>query len=74
MPKTENTAERLERILAAIRTVNELHDLGDATYDVREQRGGNDVGGQPFTGNSWEHPDVKRYSDAVTVLREEGAL
>lgn len=74
MADTENAAERLQRVLAAIRTVNELHDLGDAIYDVRSRYGSDNVDGQPFTGNSWDHPVVTRYNDAVNVLREEGAL
>lgn len=74
MPKTSNPEERLARIVVALRTVNEIHSLDDAVYDVRERRGGDDVDGQPYIGNSWEHPTVRRYSDAVTILREEGAL
>lgn len=74
MTQTTDPEARLERVLAAIRTVNEQHDLGDAIYDVRERFGGDPVDGQPFTGSSWEHPTVTRYNDAVTVLRDEGAL
>jgi hypothetical protein len=69
-----NAAEKLARISAAIATINRLHPLGDAVYEVRERFGGDPVNGQPYTGNSWEHPIVKEYSDAVVVLQSEGVL
>lgn len=54
------------QLLADLRTVNELHDLGDAIYAVRDREGLN-----------WEGPKVKAYGEAVTrlqaVLKREGA-
>jgi hypothetical protein len=63
-----------ERIANAIRTINKYHDLGDAIYDVRNQWGGEPVEGVPYTGDSWEHPIVTEYNDAVMALKEEGVL
>lgn len=64
--KNENARLRaeLERVLSAIRTVNRLHNLGDAIYTVRE----NVSEIPPGCESAWEHPDVKAYSDAVQVL------
>lgn len=67
----EDGSLRLERIEAAIKTINTHHNLGDAVYDVRERHGGDKVKGRQFKGNSWEHPTVKAYSDAVGVLQKE---
>jgi hypothetical protein len=67
-------AGHCERIIAAIRTINELNDLGDGVYDVRERFGGDDVGGLPYTDSSWEHPKMKAYGDALAVLRDEGVI
>jgi hypothetical protein len=50
-------------LLAAIKTVNKYHPLGDAIYSVRDRA---DM--ITFEGNSWEHPDVKAYSEAWTVI------
>ena len=64
---------RLELVktrLAAITTINRLHDLGDATYAVRE-RAAEDPN---CPDNSWEHPAVLEYSAAVNVLRQGGLL
>lgn len=43
-----------------------IHNLGDYVYNVRE-RAGDDA---HFEGNSWEHPLVKCFSNAVETLRE----
>lgn len=53
-------------LIAAIKTVNELHPLGDAIYQVRESI---DWTAEPFDGRSWDHPRVKRYSDAVETVK-----
>lgn len=58
----------IEKLASAIRTINKLHDLGDAVYDVRG-RVGEDF--PEYTGNSWDHPTVKEYNDAVQTLRAE---
>lgn len=60
----------LERIVAAIRTINRLHNLGDAIYDVR-QREDNIV---PEGKSSWEGSLVTEYNEAHKALREEGVL
>lgn len=54
-----------EELLKALHTINEIHGLGDAIYEVRE---GIDWQAEPFSGSSWDHPRVKRYSDAVDVV------
>jgi hypothetical protein len=62
------------RLLDAIRTINELHNLGDATYAVRDRYGSEPVRGAPYTGNSWLHPKVSAYSEAVQTLRDLGVI
>lgn len=57
-----------KKVAAALRTINRLHDLGDAIYNVRDRVVENDP---KFNGNSWDHPTVKEYSDAVQTLRAE---
>lgn len=66
--------ERTARIEKAIATIDRLHSLGDAIYDVRNRHGGDTVDGVPFTGSSWEHPIVGEYSDAVKVLQDEKVI
>lgn len=51
----------------AIRILVKDENLGDFIYNVRERA--NESG--RFKGNSWDHPRVKRFSDAVTRLEEE---
>jgi hypothetical protein len=51
--------------MEALRTINRLHNLGDAVCDVRECA---DFSDRPEDENSWDHPDVKAYSDAVEVV------
>lgn len=67
-------AERGERITAAIAIVDKHHNLGDQVYDVRERHGWDYVDGKPYEGESWQHPTVTAYGDAVETLRREGAL
>jgi len=52
-------------LMEALRTINRLHNLGDAIYDVRERA---DYMDRPSGESSWDHPDVKAYSDAVEVV------
>lgn len=47
---------------AIVALINEFH-LGDMIYTVRETA---DM--THFTGNSWEHPRVQRFSAIVDVL------
>lgn len=42
--------------------------LEDAVYRVRERAGEED---SVFVGNSWHHPRVLAYSDAVMRLKKE---
>lgn len=51
-------------LLAAIREVNELHNIGDAVYDVHERA----FDHEPFDGSSWDHPRVLRYNAACDVI------
>lgn len=60
--------ERLERIITAIRTVNQYHNLGDAVYEVRSRVFETDPG---YKGESWDHPSVKTYGDAVATIEKE---
>jgi hypothetical protein len=54
-----------DALMEALRTINRLHNLGDAIYDVRERA---DMTYAPIGATSWDHPDVKAYSDAVDVV------
>lgn len=58
--------DAVAELIAAIKTINELHPLGDAIYKVRESI---DWTAEPFDGSSWDHPRVKRYSDAVESVK-----
>jgi hypothetical protein len=40
--------------------------LGDWVYSVRERA----LSDESYTGNSWDHPRVKRFSQAVKVLED----
>lgn len=51
------------QLLAALVTLNRLHNLGDAVYDVRERA---DLSN--FAGSSWQHPDVVAYGEASAVV------
>ncbi len=51
----------------AIKVLIEEEHLGDFVYNVRERANSDNT----FTGNSWDHPRVKRFSEAVTRLQQE---
>lgn len=51
--------ERLKELMSCIVVINELHNLGDAIYDVRERE-----------GEGWEGPKVTAYGNALKKLRE----
>jgi hypothetical protein len=53
-------------LLAALKVLLK-ENLGDWIYDVRSRAG---ESGDGFTGNSWHHPRVKAFSDAVTVIEK----
>ncbi len=53
-------------LLQALLTIDRLQNFGDATYRVRDRAVENDPN---FEGNSWDHPDVQAYSDAVQVVK-----
>lgn len=46
-------------VVDSIKVIDSIHDLGDATYDVRERE-----------LKGWEGPKVKKYSKAVSDLRK----
>jgi len=50
----------------AIKILIEDEFLGDFVYDIRER-----CLDDEFKGNSWDHPRVLRFNDAVNRLREE---
>lgn len=50
-------------LLAALKTLLR-ENLGDWIYDVRSRTA--DDG--DFEGNSWDHPRVKAFSDAVIII------
>jgi len=52
-------------LVEAMRTVNTVNNLGDAIYAVRDSADFSN-----FDGDSWDHPDVKAYGDAVKVITE----
>ena len=56
-----------EELLAAVREVNRLHNLGDAIYDVRSRV---DLSSLPAGFSSWDHVDVVAYSKAVDVINK----
>jgi hypothetical protein len=61
---------KYNELLEAVRTVDELHNLDDAIYDVRARLLEiEDEEGSTFEGSSWDHPRVLRYSEAVGVIR-----
>ena len=49
--------EALEECAKAVRTIDDLHNLGDAVYVVRERE-----------GEGWDGPKVTAYSKAVAAL------
>lgn len=59
-------------IVAAIRKINELHNLDDAVYDVRARA--SEKMDRSDGSTSWDHPDVKAYGEACRVLHAEGVF
>lgn len=51
-------------LLAALKVLL-AESLGDWIYDVRSRAS---ESGDGFEGNSWDHPRVKAFSDAVGVI------
>lgn len=51
----------------AIKALIEEYHLADYAYDVRGRAVGSQDG---FEGNSWDHPKVKRFSEAVSALED----
>lgn len=45
--------------------LDEFH-LGDYVYDVRSRAV---ESGEPFEGNSWDHPKVLKFAEAVKALQ-----
>jgi len=50
----------------AIKILVEDESIGDFIYNIRERALDSE-----FEGNSWDHPRVIRYSNAVERLKEE---
>lgn len=55
----------LDELMQALRDLHNIHDLEDAVYSVREEI---DWEAEPFDGSSWDHPRVKKYSEAVETI------
>lgn len=53
----------LANIRRAAKTLDRLH-VGDFTYNIRDRAAGD----ASFTGNTWEHPDTKAWSDASVLM------
>ena len=61
-----DAAERLKELESCILVINELNNLSDAIYDVRDRE-----------GEGWEGPKTKAYGEAVSKLRallKEGGI
>lgn len=50
-------------IRRAAKTLDRLH-VGDFTYNIRDKAASD----TSFTGNTWEHPDTKAWSDASVLM------
>lgn len=48
----------------AIKVLVDEEHIGDFVYDIKERA----YEDRSFKGNSWDHPRVKRFSDAVAAL------
>lgn len=68
-----DTEAKLARVTDAIRTINKLHNLGDACYAVRESEFSMGQQGE-YNCDSWSTPAMKQYGDALDVLKSEGVL
>lgn len=53
----------LKDVEKAAQTLDRLN-VGDFTYNIRDRAAGD----ASFTGNTWEHPDVKAWSDASVLM------
>lgn len=60
--RVEAMAE-LEKIEKSAKDLSRM-SVGDFTYSIR----GRAAGDAAFSGNTWEHPDVKAWSDASTLV------
>ena len=62
-------------LAALVSELNQLHNLGDAIHEVLSKAVEDEHWG-PYTGDSWDHPAVKRYGllrGAInTILRQAG--
>jgi len=61
----EEARAELARIREAAKTLDRLA-VGDFTYNIRDRAAGD----ESFSGNTWNHPDVKAWSDAAGVMRD----
>ena len=54
-------------LVEAIRVLVREEHIGDFVYNIRERAMGEQDG---YKGDSWDHPRVKRFSEAVSVLEQ----
>ena len=64
-PEGALLAVKPEALREALRVLLDVESIEDSVYSVRE-RAGSDA---EFKGNSWDHPRVKAFSDAIEVLK-----
>lgn len=60
----------LDRLIAALRVIQQHHNLGDTIYSVRERIYGRDPEFKGVRRYSWEHPTIVEYSAAVSVVEK----
>lgn len=53
-----------DELKQAIKELVTKFALGDMVYTVRERT----IEDEEYEGDSWEHPDVLRFSEIVTIL------
>jgi len=58
--------EKKMTVEEAIRALLDEYQIGDYVYDVRSTALEEDP---EYTGESWEHPTVKRFADVLDTLR-----
>lgn len=62
-PWTLKALAEVEAIEQAAKDFDRL-SVGDFTYNIREHAASD----RGFKGNTWEHPDVKAFSDAAELM------
>jgi hypothetical protein len=64
---TADLLDRLASLHDAIRVLIHEEHIGDYVYQVRERA----LSDPSFSGSTWDHPRVKKFSDAVKRLADE---